>query len=250
VLVAEDNSVNQKVVLLQLQKLGFKADAVGSGVEAVHALENLPYDVVLMDCQMPEMDGYAATAAIRRQENGKRHIPIIAMTAHAMSGDRERCIKAGMDDYIAKPVRTLDLAAILAKWTPVAEKAGPTKTRARRSSATSGGITFRAPEGLDSPSLRRELAELFLQHTPGLIQQMKGAYEQKNVQGMRIPAHTLKGSCANVGLAAMADLCRRIEDAAEAGTIANVDEALAGLGRAYEQVEQYLEKNILKRSPS
>jgi signal transduction histidine kinase/transcriptional regulator with PAS, ATPase and Fis domain/ActR/RegA family two-component response regulator len=118
ILVAEDNSVNQKVARALLRKMGIKSDVVANGLEAVHALCSIPYDLVLMDCQMPEMDGFEATSIIRRQESKaiNPRIPIIAMTALAMQGDREKCIQAGMNDFIAKPVRQRDLAVMLARW--------------------------------------------------------------------------------------------------------------------------------------
>ncbi|MFA6373325.1 MAG: response regulator, partial [Methanothrix sp.] len=118
ILVAEDNPVNQKVAQALLRKMGLQSDVVANGQEAVNALQTTPYDLVLMDCQMPEMDGYEATSKIRQQESKALNpcIPIIAMTALVMQGDREKCIQAGMNDFIAKPVLRRDLAKMLARW--------------------------------------------------------------------------------------------------------------------------------------
>jgi CheY-like chemotaxis protein len=126
VLVADDNAVNQRVAVRMLERFGLRADVAGNGLEALQMLRTLPYDAVFMDCQMPEMDGYDATHEIRRSEKPGQRIPIIAMTAEARAGARERCLSAGMDDYISKPVRSEDLLRAVEKWLIVkTETSGP-----------------------------------------------------------------------------------------------------------------------------
>jgi CheY-like chemotaxis protein len=120
VLVVEDNVANLKVAVRMVEKLGYRADVAANGVEAVRVLDEVRYDAVLMDCHMPEMNGFDATRAIRRKETDGQHTPVIAMTASALSGDRERCLAAGMDDYISKPIKLHVVAAVLERWlTPV-----------------------------------------------------------------------------------------------------------------------------------
>ncbi|MFN8634115.1 MAG: response regulator [Chloroflexota bacterium] len=133
ILVAEDNIVNQRVAIRMLERLGYRVDVVVNGVEAVDAAAQLPYSAILMDCQMPEMDGYEATRLIRTQEGAQRrvpgrgapHTPIIALTANAMADDRDRCLTCGMDDYLAKPLRPDVLAATLDRWLPATDRAAP-----------------------------------------------------------------------------------------------------------------------------
>jgi CheY-like chemotaxis protein len=120
VLVAEDNVVNQKVAVRMLERLELRPDVAGNGREAVELSAMLPYDVIFMDCQMPEMDGYTATAEIRKRQGSNGRVAIIAMTAEVMEGYRERCIAAGMDDFIAKPVRLDNMIDALKRWAPKA----------------------------------------------------------------------------------------------------------------------------------
>ena len=154
ILLAEDNLTNQQVALGILEKLGFRADAVANGREAIQALETIPYDIVFMDVQMPVMDGFEATRAIRSGKTGvpNPRIPIIAMTAHAMKGDRERCLEAGMDDYVSKPIAPQALAEALEKWVDTAQEQPPVSIApVRRGRTIRRPARFR-PAGLPGPA--------------------------------------------------------------------------------------------------
>ena len=146
VLVAEDNQINQIVAARTLERCGCRV-VVGDGQEALQTLETQHYDAVLMDCQMPNMDGYQATAELRRREHGARHTPVIAMTAHAMDGDRERCLQAGMDDYISKPMSSKSLRASLERWIPVADPEGSSPSVALRGANESRSNASRLTAG-------------------------------------------------------------------------------------------------------
>ena len=211
VLIAEDNIVNQKVAVNQVQKLGCHADVVGNGHEALDALEAGGYDLVLMDCQMPELDGYAATARIREREGDARHTMIVAMTAHAIEGDREKCLASGMDDYLSKPLRFEDLRAVITKYQPGAAAAAPAKAEEPPVVAPDRIEALRALETDDSGSVVTELIDTFLESAPQIIAQAKEALWNGSGVLVARSAHTLMGSCSNFGAKQLQELSRQLE---------------------------------------
>ena len=221
ILLVEDNPTNQQVALGILEKLGFRADAVGNGREAIAALEKSAYDLVFMDVQMPVMDGFEATAAIRSGQTAIANpkIPIIAMTAHAMKGDRERCLEAGMDDYIPKPIAPKAIAAVLDKWLahvrkqPAADPADP--------AAKIGPLVFdrqafveRLMGDLD---LVKKITAVFLKDMPEQIRKLEKHIGDGDVKAAGDQAHQIKGAAANVGGMAFSAAALAIEQAARAG---------------------------------
>jgi CheY-like chemotaxis protein len=222
VLVVEDNAVNQKIALRQLQMLGYDADVAANGLEALEALEKNSYDVVLMDCQMPEMDGYEATREIRRREGQSRHTPIIAMTDNVIECNRERCFQSGMDDYINKPARQEDLAALLAHWTQAsstemdaaADEYAPAKVIDRNVIDRLRKLTKES-----SPDFLLGMIDLFIEDSPARINKMKEALWRADADTLAKAAHSLKGSSGQVGARRMFALCDIIEERSRAGSI-------------------------------
>ncbi len=222
-LVAEDNVVNQMVAVRMLEKLGYRADVVADGREAVEALERIPYAMVFMDCQMPDMDGYEATAAIRKREGSGRRTPIIAMTANAMQGDKERCLAAGMDDYVSKPVRSENLAAALGRW--IRHEQGPAVDAAPGKATGAEPIDletlagFRELQDGDAPDIVGELIDLYLKDSKRRFSEIERALGRADAPALTDAAHALKGSSLNLGARPLGDLCRRIEEACSQGSI-------------------------------
>ena len=195
ILVAEDNVVNQKVALLQLQKLGCKADAVANGSEALAAVSSIHYDLVLMDCQMPEMDGFAATAAIRAQPaESSRRLVIIAMTANALEGDRERCLAAGMNDYVAKPVRIEDLSAAIGRWFGAVD---PSALKGLRELGDAAAV--------------RDIIEGFVKDSGERLAGLRAAASSGDADALAAMAHALKGSSGTLGAKGVERLAARLE---------------------------------------
>ncbi len=231
VLVAEDNAVNQRVAVRQLQKLGYAADAVGDGREAIDALERIPYDLVLMDCQMPEMDGYVATAEIRRRENRGRRTPIVAMTANALEGDRDRCIAAGMDDYISKPVREAELESTLRRWLP--EGDAPINPAAMAS-------LRELDDGSDG--LLREVIELFLGETPPRLDTIIDAVRSGDTESLWRAAHALRSGAANLGATRVVRLCDMLEKRGRGGHLEGLADLVAELRPAVDEALRALQE--------
>ena len=211
VLVAEDNPVNQKVAVRMLENLGYQVDVASDGREALEALALASYGAVLMDVQMPRMDGYEATAEIRRREaaDDGRHVPIIAMTANAMQGDREKTLEAGMDDYVSKPVKPEDLDAVLERWILAAERG-----TARREAPIDRDVLarLRGLQDEDEPDLVAKLAGMFLEDARSGLQTVEEALQKGDAPTIETVAHKLKGGSGNIGAGGLVDLFTRLED--------------------------------------
>ena len=228
VLLVEDNATNRRVVLGMLEKLHVRADAAADGVEALEALARIRYDVVLMDCLMPRMDGYETTRRIRAMEGAMRDVPIVAVTANAMKGDREKCLEAGMNDYIAKPVSRSALAKMLEKWLPLLESACPMQSveipeeaPVCDESATPEGIVWDRSvllHRLDGDEdLTEEIAAEFLEDIPDEFGALAASLASGDLASAGRHAHTVKGTSASVGGEALRAVAFETEKAAKAG---------------------------------
>jgi CheY-like chemotaxis protein len=219
VLVVEDNAVNQKVAAIILEKFGCRVDLAANGREALEASMRIVYDCIFMDCQMPEMDGFEATTAIRQREaqTGQR-VPIIAMTANAMPSDRKRCLEAGMDDYLSKPVQAEELFAALFPYKPeealVLEPMPAVRPYSEDADMLSRLSQLQDEHGVE---LVVELVELFVSNTPMMVTAMREALAQGDPNGLKQTAHTLKGSSSNLGAEPMTSLCMALEEHGQAG---------------------------------
>jgi GAF domain-containing protein/DNA-binding response OmpR family regulator len=251
VLLAEDNTVNQQIAILVLESLGYRADVASNGLEAVEAVERLPYDLVLMDVQMPEMDGLEATRQIRARptppERGDRPIRIVAMTANAMQGDREACLAAGMDDYLAKPIRPEELAAALAA----------TPNRADRASDSAAA----PPVTLDAAAIERmrsiapsadafaQLVASFIDNGTSLLAQLADAAGNGDIDLLRRTAHTLKSNAASFGATDLADLCGALEAQARDDAVTGVEAQVEAIVTAFDGARRALDPPTARMTP-
>lgn len=230
ILLAEDNPVNQKVALRQLESLGYKADVVANGQEVLDLLQQVRYDLILMDCQMPVMDGYEATRRLRQQERRSGHrTVVIAITANAMQEDRERCLQAGMDDYLSKPVLKEDLQRLLNHWSQVIAQsaAGSSNGSASEEASPASPAESRDPSSPTQPypidsayldqvsggdrGFQRELLQVFIQDCEDQLPQLRQAIAGYDAERMRRIAHRLKGASSNVGANAFCQVVRELE---------------------------------------
>jgi PAS domain S-box-containing protein len=222
ILLAEDNAVNQMLAVRLLEKRGHNVVVAGNGKQAVAAVENNPFDVILMDVQMPLLNGFEATAAIRAREAGSpKRTPIIAMTAHAMKGDREKCLAAGMDGYVSKPVQATELYEAISSIVPsgpAAEDSSPVWNRSKALAHVGG-----------DGDLLRELAALFLEESPARFADARAAVEQSDAAKLRLAAHTLKGAVGNFAAASAWEAAHRLETMGQCGDLTGAAEAIAAL---------------------
>jgi CheY-like chemotaxis protein len=268
--LAEDHAVNQKVALRILERLGYRADVAANGLEVLAALERRPYDVVLMDVQMPEMDGLEASRRIRRSLPDAVRPHVIAMTANAMRGDRERCFDAGMEGYVPKPVSVDDLAEALWRCSPVlatsengsgngAAPAAANGHRVPADDADGAGMPTSNAHTPDGPALDRsvmrgfaeelgegaddivrELIGVYLEDAPGLLHELRQALDVSDARVLDRAAHTLKSSSATLGAKGLAAICLELEQSARHGDTSRASEQVGRIEAELQRVSDEL----------
>ncbi|MBC8120262.1 MAG: response regulator, partial [Gemmatimonadaceae bacterium] len=238
-LIVEDNEINQRVVLYELEALGYHADIASNGRQALDALAHSCYDLVLMDCQMPEMDGFATTVEIRAREGETRHTPVIAVTASVLASDRKRCFESGMDDYITKPVQPDTLATVIARWLPVPDTAPISIARDDAQDETLTKIC-NLKQRLGEQTLGG-LLELFGPDTQTRLAALQDALTRADALALARAAHGLKGSCLYFGATRMEALCTKLEKQGRSGAVEESHEALKQLEEAFFHFQAALE---------
>jgi signal transduction histidine kinase/CheY-like chemotaxis protein/HPt (histidine-containing phosphotransfer) domain-containing protein len=225
ILIVEDNTVNQLVAKTMLKKFGYHTDVAANGLEALKALEIIPYDLVLMDCQMPEMDGYEATRAIRSRDWKTAQIPIIALTAHVTTGEREKCLAAGMDDYISKPIEKENLRRTVAQWLAKSEETDSSvnsmdnsKVEKENSAESVAELSLPAVDLAtlneitdNDTEMRREIVEIYLSQTAQSISEMEQVIDENNALRLYEIAHKLVGGSSICGMKAIVAPLRKLE---------------------------------------
>jgi CheY-like chemotaxis protein/HPt (histidine-containing phosphotransfer) domain-containing protein len=256
VLLAEDNGVNQVVARNMLRHMGCEFEIVPNGQEALAAARRGGFDLVLMDCQMPVMDGYAATRAIRQWEGSlsePTRMPIVALTAHALVGDAEACLACGMDDHLAKPYTRKQLAAVLTRWLPADRQVRPSDAPA---------CTAAPPAPPDAPlldaaalanirsidedgSVLSEVIQMYLDEAPAQLARLRAALHAGHAEELATAAHALKSSSFNVGAVALGESCRRLERLGKARELAQAAELVPSIEQQYRLVEPALRAQMI-----
>ena len=254
ILLVEDNLANQEVTLGMLSFLGCKADIAENGQKGLDAIAAREYDLVLMDCQMPVMDGYAATLALRarEKETGGKHLTVVALTANAMQGDSDSCLAAGMDDYLSKPFTIRKLGDIVSKWISVEPKGsgGPVEAQAESAVSAKPPISpidktvidgIRELEGDGNHGFLERVINLFLPGASRLVEEVLSSAEKGDSDSLLRAVHTLKSSSANVGATRLSDICRNIEGKVRKGEpIAAGDPLLSNIEGEFRSVREAL----------
>jgi PAS domain S-box-containing protein len=254
VLVAEDNTVNQRVIVRMLEKRGYRADVAATGLDAVEATLHSRYALIFMDCQMPEMDGYDATRAIRaREAPTERRTPIVALTANAQAGVGDLCLAAGMDDYVTKPITLAKLDATLSRWagaesanTVGAGEPAPTADEPAVDPATLEALGTLADE--DQPDFLQEVIATYLQDMPPRLTALREAVRLADIPAIGQAAHTVKGSSRTIGARQLAQLAAELEEPANQGTTKNQEQLVEAIEAAFERVRLHLGALITDRS--
>ncbi len=244
ILVAEDNAVNQKVALRLLERLGYQADVSANGLEALDRLDRAPYDVVLMDVQMPGMDGLEASRAICARWPPRQRPRIIAMTAEAMEGDRERCLAAGMDDYLVKPVRLDELARALSRSRPLTTERTGERACGHDGTTTRDALDRRVldqlREDLGDAAALRDVISTFLERSPSMLTGLREAAARGDGVAVSAGAHAMKGTSATLGALTLSSLCAELERLARAGRMAEVVAQVPAVEAEYGSVDRAL----------
>lgn len=247
ILLVEDNAINQRLVLRLLEKLECRADLANNGREALQMLARQPYDLVFMDCQMPELDGYDATRQIRSSDTGFARVPVIAMTARAMRGDREKCIEAGMDDYVSKPIKAEDLARMLERWSGH-RRMGEMGAGGGNGDRAAGSFDQDAMDQLKaydpSGSLVAELCRLFLRDTPQRLDDIASAVEANDAARTGFTAHALKSTCWILGARRLGNLAKELERQGLGGVLEDATRHVAELSQEFEQLRPFYEAEL------
>jgi CheY-like chemotaxis protein len=273
ILLCDDNAINQKVAVRLLQQMGYKPDLSGNGLEALAALDQKLYDLIFMDIQMPEMDGLEATRVIRERQRDRSQYPhykqsiiIVAMTANAMAGDREKCLNAGMDDYLAKPVRPEDVRKIIERWGAAAATPEPAEPTVAQTATATGSLDHQQTPALEteepqpvnmermcdftngSPDDLRELINLYLKQTTEQVAQLSTAVQVGSAQDVRKLAHSCAGASATCGMTVIVPLLRELERMGNDNNLNGASDLALKVSNEFKRIRHFLETYLQKQT--